>query len=181
MSFWDCLNKANKVMGTVAAGTALVGAVSAGVGLFAMSRRKQKRKEINEDREYELHKENLQANIELKNREMDLKAKQLESDERKEAMKYNSEVARTQIMYSDNKMQPNYVKDDLNNTVMDNRRIKQDVSIMSTGLKTYNPSSNNVSNISSIQSELLKLFEMKQNGIINDQEFQMLKAKCING
>ena len=52
---------------------------------------------------------------------------------------------------------------------------------MSTGLKTYNPSSNNVSNISSIQSELLKLFEMKQNGIINDQEFQMLKAKCING
>lgn len=180
MSFWDNLNKANKVMASVAAGTAIVGAVGAGVGLFAMSRRKQKRNEINEDRSYELHKENLEANIALKNREMDLKEKQLESDERKDAMKYNSEVARTQIMYSDNKMNPNYIKDDLNNTVMDNRKLKQDVSIMSTGLNTYNQTNNN-SSIASVQAELLKLFDMKQNGIINDEEFQMLKAKYING
>lgn len=42
MSFWDNLNKANKVIANVAAGTAIVGAVGAGVGLFAISRRKQK-------------------------------------------------------------------------------------------------------------------------------------------
>lgn len=77
-------------------------------------------------------------------------------------------------------MNPNYIKDNLNNTIMDNRKLKQNVSIMSTGLNTYNQTNNN-SSIASVQAELLKLFDMKQNGIINDEEFQILKAKYING
>lgn len=169
-SFSDNIKKANDVLGVVGKSAAIAGAVTAGVGLLSMAKRKQKRKEVKEDREFELDKTKLHSDVYLQDKKMNLEFQQKQ-------MQYGSDLEKTKIIYENKNFKPNVMMDNAGN-VMDNRYNAM-ASTMNTSNKNFQLSNNSGGSIENLQAELLKIAELHKNGILTDDEFTKMKAKIL--
>lgn len=160
------IQKFDDILDVIAKGVGVLGGVAAGIAAASMAKKRGERKDLKADRKYELEKEKLHKDAYLKD-------KQLNNDKKISGMRHCSDVEKTKIMYAGNDYQQNTMY-----ALQDPKMMAND-SIMNTSNMGYNTPTQNGGSIESVQSELLKLAEMRKNNLINDEEYSAMKAKVL--